>query len=247
MCTSSKEDTRPQGVNEPLSKMTDAISWRNYNIFTVTHHRVSSTLWIAGEWCLTAVRLMFQTEVTKLLSWAREQRNLFMSGALFPSGSSRLQLYHKHHHHRFTPHSCLYQFIQHVIEVYLANSIAVYTIYVSQQNSTIACIKFAQALMRNCRCPPRTNVVLTSKWWISNTNVLPRSLVLVSHYDDVLWCVTRKTQECGWDKWDVSHTECPGKFSLIPWANGVAPLKCNARISVLFIVTPVTALVNNLV
>lgn len=131
-----------------------------------------------------------------------------------PSGSGWLQLYHKHHHHRFMPHSCPHQFIQHVIEVYSAPSIAVYTIYVSQQNSRIACIKVAQALMRNCRCPPRTNLVLTSKWWISNTNVMPRSLVLLAIM--MMYCgVSRAKHKNGWD---VSHTDCPG----IPWANGVA-------------------------
>lgn len=104
-------------------------------------------------------------------------KEISLCSALIPSGSGWLQLYHKHHHHRFMPHSCPHQFIQHIIEVYSAQSIAVYTIYVLQQNSTTACIKVARALMSNCRCSPRTNLVLTFEWWISNTNVMPRSLV----------------------------------------------------------------------
>lgn len=134
------------------------------------------------------------------------------------SGSALLWLYHQHHHHRFMPHSCPHQFIQHVIEVHSAHSIAVYTIYVSLQNSLIAFIKVAQALMRNCRCSLRTNLVLTSEWWISNTNVMPRSLV----YRAIMMMYCGVSQEIHKNGWDVSHTDCPGKISLIPGANGVA-------------------------
>lgn len=79
---------------------------------------------------------------------------------------------------------------------------------------------------------------------MSNNNVTPRfsvELVIMMMYCGV-------SEEKHKNRWDVSHTDCPGKNSLIPWANDVAEQKnCNATINVLFIVKPVTVLVNNLV
>lgn len=143
-------------INEPLGKMTDAISWQNCNIKSIPHF-------------MNSRRAAFDRSAFNATN--RGHKSTIMSSGIkksvcadrAPLGSGCLPLYHRHHHHTFMPHSCPHQFIQHVIEVNSAHSIAVYTVYESGQNSRIACIKVAQALMRNCRRPPRTNLVLTSE------------------------------------------------------------------------------------
>ena len=123
-------------MNAPLSEMTDAISWQNVSIFTP--HWLHSTLWIAGEWRLTGVSHKPRSHIyrhrlrDKDISWCAE---------LSPSGSGRLQLYHKHHHHRFMPHSCPQQFIQRVIGVYSAKNISVYAIYASRKTAELHVLK----------------------------------------------------------------------------------------------------------
>lgn len=74
-----------------LTEMTDAISWQNYNISSVTSHWISSASWIAGDWRLTGVYLMPQTDwghKPTIMSFGKK-KSLFCS-ALIPSGSGRL-------------------------------------------------------------------------------------------------------------------------------------------------------------
>ena len=144
--------------------MTDAISWQNYNIRNILLaeflHFMNSRRAVFDSGALNATGRGHRPTIMSLRGIKKSPR---VPAERSPSGSGRPRLYRKHHHHRFMPHGCPHQFIQHVIEVHSAHSIAVRTIYVSWQNSSIARIKVAQALMRNCRCPPRANLVLTSE------------------------------------------------------------------------------------
>lgn len=121
-------------------KMIDAISWQNYNI--KMYPSLSFLCFMNSRQMLFDRSALSATD-TRSQTYYHEFRDEEISSCAecTPSGSGWLQLSHKHHHHRFILQSCPHQFIQHVIEVYSAHSIAVYTIYVSRQNRELHVLK----------------------------------------------------------------------------------------------------------